>query len=70
MQKILKQPPLKIRGSMTLSGDLDQALVELKKEKDQSLERLITGLTGFASPTKSEWRSKCKEPISKQKVDS
>ena len=26
---------------MTLTGDLDEALAELKKEREQSLERLI-----------------------------
>jgi hypothetical protein len=29
---------------MTLTGDLDEALDELKKEREQSLERLIAGL--------------------------
>jgi hypothetical protein len=29
---------------MTLAGDLDEALNELKKERAQSLERLIAGL--------------------------
>jgi hypothetical protein len=29
---------------MTLAGDLDEALNELKKEREQSLERLISGL--------------------------
>ena len=53
MKKILKRPPLKIQGSMILSGDLDEALVELKKERDQSLERLINGLKGFTSPRKA-----------------
>jgi hypothetical protein len=44
MRKISKQSPLKLRGSMTLTGDLDEALAELKKEREQSLERLIAGL--------------------------
>ena len=29
---------------MTLSGDLDEALGELKKEREQSLERLIASV--------------------------
>jgi hypothetical protein len=29
---------------MTLTGDLDEALAELKKERKQSLERLIAAL--------------------------
>ena len=29
---------------MTLTGDLDEALAELKKEREQSLKRLIAGL--------------------------
>jgi hypothetical protein len=44
MRKIVEQSPLKLCGSMTLTGDLDEALAELKKEREQSLERLIVGL--------------------------
>lgn len=43
-RRLVKQSPLKLRGSMTLTGDLDGAMVELKKEREQSLERLIAGL--------------------------
>ena len=43
-RKIAKQSPLKLQGSMTLTGDLDEALNEIKKEREQSLERLIAGL--------------------------
>jgi prevent-host-death family protein len=43
-RRLAKQSPLKLRGSMTLTGDLDEALNELKKEREQSLERLIAGL--------------------------
>ncbi len=43
-RRLVKQSPLKLQGSMTLSGDLDRALAELKKERQQSLERLIAGL--------------------------
>ena len=54
MRKTLKQSPLKLRGSMTWTGDLEKALVELKKERDQSLDRLINGLKGFTSPRKAD----------------
>ena len=43
-RRLASQFPLKLRGSMTLAGDLDEALNELKKEREQSLERLIVGL--------------------------
>jgi prevent-host-death family protein len=43
-RSLSKQSPLKLRGSMTLTGDLDDALNELKQEREQSLERLIAGL--------------------------
>jgi hypothetical protein len=39
-----RRSPLKLRGSMTVTGNLDQVLDELKKEREQSLERLIAGL--------------------------
>lgn len=42
-RRLASQSPLKLRGSMTLAGDLDEALNELKKEREQSLERLISG---------------------------
>jgi prevent-host-death family protein len=43
-RRLVKQSPLKLRGSMTLTGDLDKAMAELKKEREQSLDRLIAGL--------------------------
>jgi prevent-host-death family protein len=43
-RKLARQSPLKLRGSMTLTGDLDEALTELKKEREGSLERLVAGL--------------------------
>ena len=43
-RRLASQSPLKLRGSMTLAGDLDEALNELKKERAQTLERLIAGL--------------------------
>jgi prevent-host-death family protein len=39
-----RRSPLKLRGSMTVTGNLDRALEDLKKEREQSLERLIAGL--------------------------
>ena len=44
MRKIVEQSPYKLCGSMTLTGDLDEALAELKKERELSLERLIVEL--------------------------
>jgi len=43
-RRLASQSPLKLRGSMTLAGDLDEALNELKNKREQSLERLISGL--------------------------
>jgi len=34
---------------MTLTGDLEEALAELKKEREQSLKRLIAGLKRSSS---------------------
>jgi prevent-host-death family protein len=39
-----RQSPLKIRGSMSLTGDLDEGLKDLKKDRERSLERVIVGL--------------------------
>jgi PHD/YefM family antitoxin component YafN of YafNO toxin-antitoxin module len=43
-RRAAKQSPLKLRGSMTLTGDINQALTEIRKERDKSFERLISGL--------------------------
>ena len=43
-RSLARQSPLKLRGSMTSTGDLDEALKEFKQEREQSLERLIAGL--------------------------
>jgi prevent-host-death family protein len=43
-RRLARQSPLKLRGSMAVTGDLDQALEDLKKEREQSLERLFAGL--------------------------
>ena len=43
-RKLARKSPLKLRGSMTLAGDLDAALKEIKKEREQSLDRLVAGL--------------------------
>lgn len=39
-----RQSPLKLRGSMTLTGDLDGALQDLKKERERSLNGVIAAL--------------------------
>lgn len=39
-----RQSPLKLRGSMSLRGDLDKALKDLKKEREQSLQTVISSL--------------------------
>jgi prevent-host-death family protein len=43
-RRAMKQSPLKLRGSMKIVGDVDRALAEVRKEREQSLERLISGL--------------------------
>jgi prevent-host-death family protein len=43
-RRTVKQTPLKLRGSMKLVGDLDQALKELKQEREKSFERVISAL--------------------------
>jgi prevent-host-death family protein len=43
-RRAAKQSPLKLRGSMTLIGNIDQALTEIRKEREESFERLISGL--------------------------
>jgi prevent-host-death family protein len=42
-RRAAKQSPLKLRGSMALTGDIDQAITEIRKEREKSLERLISG---------------------------
>jgi prevent-host-death family protein len=43
-RRTARSGPLKLRGSMKLVGNLDDALNELKREREQSLERVISGL--------------------------
>jgi prevent-host-death family protein len=43
-RRAAKQSPLKLRGSMTLIGNINQALTEIRKEREESFERLISGL--------------------------
>jgi prevent-host-death family protein len=43
-RRVAKQSPLKLRGSMTLIGNINQALTEIRKEREESFERLISGL--------------------------
>jgi len=39
-----RQSPLKLRGSMRVRGDLDEALRDLQKERERSIERAIAAL--------------------------
>jgi prevent-host-death family protein len=41
-RRTVKQAPLKLRGSMKLVGDLDRAVKEIKQERENSIERLIS----------------------------
>lgn len=43
-RKAAKHAPLKLRGSMKIVGDVEQALAELKEEREKSLELLATRL--------------------------
>jgi prevent-host-death family protein len=43
-RRAAKRSPLKLRGSMTLIGNINQALMEIRKERQESFERLISGL--------------------------
>ena len=39
-----KQSPVKLRGSMKILGDIEQALAELRNEREKSLHRLVSRL--------------------------
>jgi len=43
-RRTVKQSPFKLRGSMTLIGDISQALAEIRKEREESFDRLISRL--------------------------
>jgi prevent-host-death family protein len=43
-RRLARQSPLKLRGRMTLTGDLDEALNELTKHGALTHTRLIAGL--------------------------
>jgi prevent-host-death family protein len=43
-RRTAKQSPLKLRGSMTLSGDINQALTEIREEREAPFDRLVSGL--------------------------
>ena len=43
-RRVVKESPFKLRGSMTVVGDIDKALAELRAEREASLEKLIAGL--------------------------
>jgi prevent-host-death family protein len=36
--------PLKLRGTMALVGDIDQAITEIREEREASFDRLVSGL--------------------------
>lgn len=43
-RRAARQSPLKLRGSMKISGDVEQALADLREEREKSLERLVSRL--------------------------
>ena len=43
-RRVRKASPFRLRGTMKITGDVDEALEELKKERALSLERLMRGL--------------------------
>jgi prevent-host-death family protein len=43
-RRTAKQSPLKLRGSMALIGDINQALTEIREEQEASFDRLVSGL--------------------------
>jgi prevent-host-death family protein len=43
-RRAAKQSPLKLRGSMKIVGNIDRALSELGRDREESFERLVAGL--------------------------
>ena len=43
-RRAVKESRFKLRGNMTLIGDINQALKEIRKEKEKSLEELVSRL--------------------------
>jgi prevent-host-death family protein len=43
-RRTAKRSPLKLKGSMALIGDINQALTEIREEREASLDRLVSGL--------------------------
>ncbi len=43
-RKTLRSKPFKLEGTMEMIGDVDQALEELKREREASFQRLIEQL--------------------------
>ena len=41
---VARHTSFKLKGSMKLVGDLDQARNELRQEREKSLEKLVAGL--------------------------
>jgi prevent-host-death family protein len=44
-----KHSPSKLRGSMTLIGDINQALKEIRKEREKSLQGVVSVCVGATS---------------------
>jgi prevent-host-death family protein len=43
-RKLVRRSPLRLSSSMSLTKDLDAALKEINKEREQSLDRLVASL--------------------------
>jgi len=43
-RRAARQFPLKLRGSMRVVGDVDQALTQLRMEREKFFEQLVAGL--------------------------
>ena len=43
-RRTVKESRFKLRGSMTLIGDINQALKEVRKEREKSLEGIVSRL--------------------------
>ena len=43
-RKTLRSKPFKLEGTMELIGDVDQGLEELKREREESFQRLVEQL--------------------------
>jgi len=43
-RRTVKQSPFKLRGSMKLIGDINRALAEIRNEREESFDRLVSRL--------------------------